>query len=1015
MDTKAEFPPSETSVESHTLKRSAYIPHEALSGFREIAERHLDTCLTGWCSYHRERLTEFQSLMQTCLTNLSQHTDLSDIWQESQRYFHGLQSWIEASANATETATLDEVLFAWSEVSDTWAVTVPVKATVPVTTEDWISGTGDSIRIRAWKQGWRLRHAISRVSHSRTYSPKDLIQYHLTLPFQAFLIQEWEYLQDLVVRQFADLYQIPHDLGLKCLHLETNDEAWKRTDVDHISSQCDTWTSNTEKVDAAFQQIAAYRQDSDERFARWFEGIAAEHLRQTRFAGTFILPATAFGERACDRLSRETVREFDEKRKAWYKLIEAEQDDWALEIDLKCIQFQAGIAYFELQHHVEGVLTQQVLPTFSASLPPVREALHTIEHIDTSDTAALEKSIKKEKRDLVRALRRQHLPQMTDALLKADLDQAIAELTAQIERPIESLPPMHRIVYRRHPDRFPPVSDVEDIPIKTLLEDRDFSLTQTSTQAVRSELHQDLNAIIQRLSEVDQVVEFNLNAALSLISEDQNPTDARQTVIDGLQRATNQIEQSYQECEEIQGFITQHTFNLIHNYLLDIQKLLDNDEVLQLKLQMAQAQAKDRYRHYRAVTWTAVRRAIPWLLASGASFGRRIYGHYRRLNHMAGLETAPSTNLQQFLVQTQQRLSNLPYVYQRVFHPETETDRRFLAGRDEELALLSEDFERWQQGHYMTTVIVGESGCGRSTVLQFAVKGIYKKQPVRRIVMDKTVYTQPAFMVHLKQAFPELAIETLDDLESALLVLESPCVCVVESIQNLFLKTVDGFDLLEQFLLIMSRTHRKVYWVLTCTLYSWEYLQKVVDVAQYFQRCLSLDELSQTHMQSIIMKRHRVTGYHAQYEPPESVRQSRRFKKLRDPEDQQMYLEELCFEHLQHVAMGNISVGMLFWLRSITTVRDNTLYINPVIDFDESALTALSPDEMFTLGTILHHETLTGNEHALVFHQAEEISLTQLNLLYNKGILIDANGTFRIHPFLYRPVVQALKRMNILH
>jgi len=59
----------------------------------------------------------------------------------------------------------------------------------------------------------------------------------------------------------------------------------------------------------------------------------------------------------------------------------------------------------------------------------------------------------------------------------------------------------------------------------------------------------------------------------------------------------------------------------------------------------------------------------------------------------------------------------------------------------------------------------------------------------------------------------------------------------------------------------MSRTHQKIHWVITCAIYSWEYLAKVIDIDEYVQQKIILNGLSPEEFKNIILTRHRMSSY----------------------------------------------------------------------------------------------------------------------------------------------------------
>jgi len=123
----------------------------------------------------------------------------------------------------------------------------------------------------------------------------------------------------------------------------------------------------------------------------------------------------------------------------------------------------------------------------------------------------------------------------------------------------------------------------------------------------------------------------------------------------------------------------------------------------------------------------------------------------------------------------------------------------------------------------------------------------------------------------------------------------------------------------------------------------------------------------------------------------------------------------MYFEKLNKLSAGNITVAMSFWLSAIRDIDQNKMTLSPSIHLDYSFLHQLLADELFTLATLLQHETLNAEEHATIFHQSLQQSLLILNRMKIKKIIIDVVDRFQIHHLLYRSVVAVLKPKNIIH
>jgi hypothetical protein len=239
-------------------------------------------------------------------------------------------------------------------------------------------------------------------------------------------------------------------------------------------------------------------------------------------------------------------------------------------------------------------------------------------------------------------------------------------------------------------------------------------------------------------------------------------------------------------------------------------------------------------------------------------------------------------------------------------------------------------------------------------------------------------------------------------------------VCLCEDIHNLFVRTVDGFEAIERFLLFVQRTGNVVLWIITCTLYGWRYLDFVLHVSRYFTAIISLSSEDRGEIEETILKRHRVSGYILEFILSPAVGKDRAYRKLTHDEDRRKYIREYFFSRLAKRASGNIQVALLYWLMAIREFTKEKMYISPDIDFDHAFIYQLPPDELFTLAAIMQHESLSAEYHARIFHQDIRDSFLILNRMEKIGYLEKSGDQFIIHPFLYRPVVKALESKNIL-
>jgi hypothetical protein len=225
---------------------------------------------------------------------------------------------------------------------------------------------------------------------------------------------------------------------------------------------------------------------------------------------------------------------------------------------------------------------------------------------------------------------------------------------------------------------------------------------------------------------------------------------------------------------------------------------------------------------------------------------------------------------------------------------------------------------------------------------------------------------------------------------------------------------VDGFAALKVFFEIISRTNKNIFWLSTCTLYSWIYLNKTIHILDHFGYVVELKKLNEQQITDLVSKRHRVSGYKIEYMADENTLKSKSFKKTPE-EERQIYLRTKYFSDLNKFAQSNITLALIYWLRSAKEIVDDVIKIGSPPELDYSFLENLSSEKMFTLAVLLIHDGLRIEDHSKIFNVTLSQSKLMFLLMSDDGILVNQSDVYMINPLLYRQIVRVLKSKNILH
>ena len=239
-------------------------------------------------------------------------------------------------------------------------------------------------------------------------------------------------------------------------------------------------------------------------------------------------------------------------------------------------------------------------------------------------------------------------------------------------------------------------------------------------------------------------------------------------------------------------------------------------------------------------------------------------------------------------------------------------------------------------------------------------------------------------------------------------------IIVLENLQHLYLRKINGFENLKFLFELMSETNENVFWITTCTIYGYRYLQKTISISDYFTNHIELGDLDDKQIVDIILKRHRVSGYDLFFEADENIILNKKFQKLSDDE-KQIQLEKNYFSNLNKFGDSNISLALLFWVRSTSSISEDKITIGHLPKIDFSFLSALSNTKLFILNILLLHDGLTEEDASNINGISIDSNRRLLSTMEDDGILVRKNKLFLINPLLYRPIVEVLKSKNIIH
>lgn len=735
-------------------------------------------------------------------------------------------------------------------------------------------------------------------------------------------------------------------------------------------------------------------------------------------AGTIELSKAKLSNSKVVSSEKEFVNLYNKLEKGWSNTQFALIEDWRMDNELYTTRYCMLLEFIKTTDIVSKKLNNNVKPLITLIEQVIAEHKDRFNLLKQS-SSEMEVSLRESRESLQSSLTEKLVPQTIDTLLKQEILDNIDELEVNVEKNISKLSDKRALVKTDIYDKEIRDAEISNISLIDMVSFSSLPKFKSSILKTKADQSLKLQKIQNFLLEIDQISDFSIDSAQIMLQQKKGDVDeVKKIVVEGLDRALKKIGDIDNQILNLNESFSQKTKEPIDKLNEDLIKLTFTDSIFELRIKIAKDRALQKSREYRKATINKIKTALPKLISLAKEGYTRSTQLYSKTRKFIGLEKSVTTvkgEVSNFLSETAEAINKLPFVYQRLFVVEPIADERFFFGRDAELQKLSQAYSKWSNGKFSPTIIFGEKGSGATSLINMFIKKNDLKDELIRISLDETCASKNDFLNLFSDYRKVNAAGELQDLISYLNA-KSPVkkIIVLENLQHLYLRKINGFENLKFLFELMSETNENVFWITTCTVYGYRYLQKTISISDYFTNHIELGDLNDKQIIDIILKRHRVSGYDLYFEAEESILSNKKFQKLSDDE-KQIQLEKDYFSNLNKFANSNISLALLFWVRSTSSISEDKITIGHLPKIDFSFLSALSNTKLFILNLLLLHDGLTEEDASNINGTSIEYNRRLLMTMEDDGILVKKNKLYLINPLLYRPIVEVLKSKNIIH
>jgi len=732
--------------------------------------------------------------------------------------------------------------------------------------------------------------------------------------------------------------------------------------------------------------------------------------------GTIELSQYRFNSRKVINDLNTIKNEFEKIIKEWDNTLYALGQDWELNYDLESIRYSTIEVFLKFNKSLSVKNKLQIYPHFneiSSSLKSVSTKLDN----SVSNLLDFERQIVIARDSLQKVLLSSTLPNLINSISDLKLNDMINEAKRTIKNQIRFIKETRVFVETAKYDKRIKSSNMDEIYPREFISFNTLPRFLTSLDKIKEISSTELKKIQSELINLGNIVDFSLESAVTGATKEKfSQSEIKDIALDGIKMTQDKRDQLLNSFDSICENVLKDLKTAVANYCEELFGLTQSSKIIEIKIHLAKAKAKAKVKETRGKLFLTLKKFIPKIFNKIRFYNSKLFKFYSVTRTQFGLtdtKEAIDSDISDFLSRANTTIKKLPYIYHRLFQLSPLENDRLYVTKEYEESQLNIAYTKWTEGGYAPVIITAEKGGGITSFLNIYSTKHINKIITKRLNLNPTVTNEADFIKILQDLFLPKRFLNFDDFIKHLNSSENKQIIIVENLQHLYLRSSKGFVCLNLLVDLISKTNKNIFWIVSSTLYANDYLSKTIRLNDVFGYHVTFKQLRSDQIIDLIKKRNSISGYNLIYEIDPALARKKEINKLSFTQ-QQIFLEKQFFNSLNKFAQSNVSLALLFWLRSIKDIQERQVHINADFQISDTILTSLSSEKVFILQSLLLHDGLK----IPAISQTINISLKEtreiVQILYDDGVLIKNNEVLFINPLLYRQSVILLKSKNLI-
>jgi len=708
------------------------------------------------------------------------------------------------------------------------------------------------------------------------------------------------------------------------------------------------------------------------------------------------------------------VKIINENILLWINTYFALYHDWQFRDVLFRYSMDVNQNFIRIEHLFEEKINKALVPEIEKKIAHTNFLLKCISEQENIDKTALKKILTKEQYEQNKN-EKDNIENLQKIFnLIEELPSILNKLKIDIAESLNTFPEEVGVV--KNPDYTKKIksSEIKYYSPKELIQYEYLQNLSNSIDNLKTKIESKIENIHKEITEYDQVIDYYLDSAITL-TIDENATEnvILEIFSNGIKRLANKNEEISAYVNTLKTDDLNKLTELLDSYIINLKTLDDNSNVYGIYIRLLSSKAlksaKEKRKYLKDLIINNLTKVNNYI-NSKLEIVKLGYSNVKKQLGATTSENIITSETSNYLSKVQTKINQLPVIYQHLFDNLPVKEPNLFLYRNEEIGKLEKAYDNWINSNYSATLVTGENGSGKTSLINYYTEYHKTNYQIIRFDVTKTHYTEEHFFQLMNALFSQTNLNSDNELKAFYESNTTRKIIILDGVERLFLRIVNGFECLNKLLTFIISTNEKFLWICSISKYSLEYLKKTIAINDYFDFEINLDTLDIEEVEEIILKRNRLGGYKVLYSSNTEIKNADTVK-----EPDQELLKQAFFKELYKFAKSNIQLSLYYWLQSINTVDDYNVEVGNFSMPDFSFLESFSFDKIFTLYLIVIHGKLTAEEHALIFNQPLYLSQKTLYILKEDSVLVSTHGYFKLNGILFNNVVKLLKNKNLIH